>query len=205
MAITAVLRLAFGSGFANYDALYALVWGRDVAAGRPPTYDALLAPTPKPLLTAIGVLLAPFGHTAVPMLVLLAYATIAALALVVFVLAARLGGRPAGALAALLVLTREPVLSFGLRAYADAAYVALVLGALLLELRRSRAGLAPLGLLALAGLLRPEAWIFSAAYLAWCWPTRRGPMLGHLALASAAPIIWLTGDLLVTGSPPGGR
>ena len=53
-----------------------------------------------------------------------------------------------------------------MRAYVDIPYVALVLGAILAEARRPRTTL-PLILLALAGLLRPEAWLFSFAYVAW--------------------------------------
>lgn len=201
VAFTALARGAFGGGFANYDALYALVWGRALSSGSLPDYEITLAPTPKPLLIALGALLAPLGHVAAPVLVLVGYATVAALGLVVFALAARLGGVAAGALAAVLIVTREPVLSFGLRAYADPGYVALVLGALLLELRRRRAGWGPLGLLAVAGLLRPEAWLFSAVYLAWCWHSPRGARLGYLALAAAAPLIWVASDLLITGDP----
>ena len=55
----------------------------------------------------------------------------------------------------------RPVLDFGSRAYVDIPYVALVLGALLVETRRPRAGAPVLALLAVAGLLRPEAWLFS--------------------------------------------
>ena len=80
--------------------------------------------------------------------------------------------RPVGAVAALIVLTRAPFLSNGLRAYVDLPYIALCLAALLIETRRRRAGWPVLALLALAGLLRPEAWLFSFAYLAWlAYPT----------------------------------
>jgi len=75
--------------------------------------------------------------------------------------------RPIGAVAALIVLTRAPYLSNGLRAYVDLPYIALVLGALVIETKRPRAGWPVLALLALAGLLRPEAWLFSFAYLAY--------------------------------------
>ena len=70
-------------------------------------------------------------------------------------------------LAAAIILTRRPVLDFGARAYVDIPYVVLVLGALLVETRRPRAGAPVLALLAVAGLIRPEAWLFSAAYLVY--------------------------------------
>ena len=58
----------------------------------------------------------------------------------------------------------------------------------------ARARAAPV-LLGLAGLLRPEAWLFSFAYVAW----RRELRL--LPLAAAAPVLWLLHDLIVTGDP----
>ena len=85
----------------------------------------------------------------------------------VYRLGSRWFDRPIGAVAALIVLTRAPYLSNGLRAYVDLPYIALVLGALAIESRRPRAGWPVLALLALAGLLRPEAWLFSVAYWAW--------------------------------------
>ena len=55
---------------------------------------------------------------------------------------------------------RVPVLDFGARAYVDIPFLVLVLGALLAETRVPRSGGPVLALLALAGLLRPEAWLF---------------------------------------------
>ena len=100
----------------------------------------------------------------------------------------------AGVLAAAIVLTREPVLDFGARAYVDIPYLVLVLGALLVETRRPRAGAPVLGLLALAGLLRPEAWLLSAAYLAWLLVAASATWarVGRLAgLAAVGPLLWL--------------
>jgi hypothetical protein len=79
----------------------------------------------------------------------------------------------------------------------DLPYLALVLGALLLVERRR----APFVALALAGLLRPEAWLFSAALLAWRW-WREGAWSWELAvLAATGPVLWLAGDLAATGDP----
>jgi hypothetical protein len=108
------------------------------------------------------------------------------------------------------------VLDFGARAYIDIPFLVLVLGALLVETRRPRAGGPVLALLAVAGLLRPEAWLFSAAYLLWLlWPglraaaRRAGPgraAAGRdgaalLVLAASAPLLWALHDLLLTGDP----
>ena len=110
---------------------------------------------------------------------MLAFLSLGALGWLTYELGAHWFGPAAGAVAALLILTRIPVLSFGVRAYVDIPYVALVLGAILAEARRPRTML-PLILLALAGLLRPEAWLFSFAYVAWrrdlgCSRSRRPP------------------------------
>ena len=53
--------LVVGRGLVNYDTLYSLVWGRDLAHGRVPDYDVALAPTPHPLATLGGVVLSPLS------------------------------------------------------------------------------------------------------------------------------------------------
>jgi hypothetical protein len=164
-----------GGGLVNDDTLYAVVWGRDIARGTLPDHDVALAPTPHPLATLGGVVLAPLsaaadrgvhGEAATTVVLVGAFAALGALGWVVYRLGAEWFNPAAGALATAIVLTRRPVLDFGARAYVDIPYVALVLGALLVETRRPRAGAPVLALLAVAGLLRPEAWLFSLAYLA---------------------------------------
>jgi hypothetical protein len=96
-----------------------------------------------------------------------AYASLAAIGYLVYRLGSLWFDRAIGVAAAAIVLTRAPFLSNGLRAYVDLPYIALVLAALVIETRRPRAGWPVLALLALAGLLRPEAWLFSVAYLVY--------------------------------------
>jgi len=224
----AALRLLAGPGLVNYDTLYALVWGRQLAHGEMPDLEVAIAPTPHPLLNLGAALLSPLsswqvlsiselnGELAAIVVVALAYVSLALLGWVVFALGREWFNAAAGALAAAIVLTRVPVLDFGARAYVDIPFLVLVLAALLVETRRPRAGGPVLGLLALAGLLRPEAWLFSAAYVLWLlWPglrsaaRRAGPQRSSawrdaaplLLLAASAPLLWALQDLVLTGNP----
>ncbi|HZO37020.1 MAG TPA: hypothetical protein VFB41_09120 [Solirubrobacteraceae bacterium] len=185
------LWLVIGHGFANYDALYSLLWGRELAHGEAPQVDVPLAPTPHPLSNLVGAVLSAFpAHTGEDILVAIAYLSLATVAYLVFCLGREWFGWAAGLAAAAVLLTREPVISYGIRAYVDVPYLALVLGALLVEVRRPRAGVPVLALLGLAGLLRPEAWLFAGAYVLWIWRARR-PTPAELALVVAAPVLWL--------------
>ncbi len=165
LAGAVALRVASGVGFANYDTLYALVWGQQAARGETPQYGIPVAPTPHPLVEALGFVTAPLGPRAMERVaVALGFLALSACGWAVYRLGALWFNRPTGALAAVVLLTRVETLSYGVRAYVDLPYLALVLGALVVETRRPRAGAPVLALLALAGLLRPEAWVFSGVY-----------------------------------------
>lgn len=188
--------LATGGGLVNYDTAYLLVWGRDLAAGRLPDAEVALAPTRHPLGELWGLLTAPLPvDGAIALTLVLAFTVLGALGWVTYTLGRAWFGPAAGALAAAIVLTRRPILDFGARAYVDLPYLVLVLGALLVETRRPRAGTPVLVLLGAAGLLRPEAWLFAGLYALWL----RTPKA--LVLAAAAPAIWALTDLLLTGDP----
>src|SRR3954452_12730095 len=172
----ALLLLIFPVGFPNYDTIYALVWGRELAHGMSPDYGAALPPTPHPLADLLGMVTTPLGDGAIDVTMIVAYLSLGLIGYLVYRLGSLWFDRPIGAVAALIVLTRAPFLSNGLRAYVDLPYIALCLGALLIESRRPRAGWPVLVPLVLAGLLRPEAWLFSLAYLAWlCVDVDRSP------------------------------
>jgi hypothetical protein len=225
-----LLRLLSGVGFANYDTLYALAWGGQLSRGQAPAYSVPVAPTPHPLLEALGAVLSPLGARAAEnVTVALGFLALSGCGWVIYRLGGEWFSRAAGALAALVFLTRVPVLRDGVRAYVDLPYLLLVLGALLVESRSrssaQRPAAAPvLALLALAGLLRPEAWAFSGLYwlyaLEWTpaflrgrgtrgagalrlqQPTRtRREIIQLTLLAAAAPLLWVLSDLAITGQP----
>jgi len=222
------LWLICGVGFANYDTLYALAWGGQLARGETPAYEVAIAPTPHPLVELLGIVLSPLSpHAVEGVTVALGFFALAACGWAVYALAALWFGRAAGVLAALVLLTRVPILSYGVRAYVDVPYLLLVLCAVLVEARRRAARRPPAGapvlaLLALAGLLRPEAWAFAGLY--WLYLVvyeRRGPiargasptgdeepaqpprsrraLAGLTLLAAAAPLVWVLSDLAITG------
>jgi Dolichyl-phosphate-mannose-protein mannosyltransferase len=166
-AVAAALLLLFPRGFPNYDTIYSLLWGREIAEGLSPDRGAALPPTPHPLSELFGAAVSPLGDGAIEVTMVVAYVALGLIGYLVYRLGSLWFDRPVGAVAALIVLTRAPYLSNGLRAYVDLPYIALVLAALVLETRRPRAGWPVLALLALAGLLRPEAWLFSLAYLGY--------------------------------------
>jgi hypothetical protein len=240
------LRLITAVGFANYDTLYALAWGGQLARGQAPAYRVPIAPTPHPLVEALGVLLSPLEpHAIEEIAVALGFLALSACGWVIYRLGAQWFGRAVGLLAALLFLTRVRVLSYGVRAYIDIPYVLLVLSALLLVSRRRHghagaagdetaaapddsepAGMPVLALLALAGLLRPEAWVFSGLYWLyllgftprWAYsslqdrvlhqrepPGANAPTARQLVrltlIAAAAPLVWVLSDLAITGDP----
>jgi hypothetical protein len=212
VALAAIAWLIAGRGLVNYDTLYSLVWGRELSEGRSLFLSAPLTPTLHPFGVLLGLLLAPFSKTVVSgvhgvaatdIVLVLAFLALGAMLWLTYALGSFWFGRWAGALAALIMLTRRPLLDFGARAYVDIPYVVLVLAAVLVESRRRRASTPVLALLAVAGLIRPEAWAFSGAYIIYLWFSgehRPRQVAGWLALAACGPVIWLLGDLMLAGN-----
>jgi hypothetical protein len=217
-AIGAAVWLVFGHGFVQYDTFYALDWGHQIVHGQTPDSSAPLAPTPHPLATGLGVILAPFGDGAAAITLAISFFAIGAVAYLLFRLGQEWFNPWAGLTAAAIMLTREPLLSVGVRAYIDIAYLAFVLWALLVETRRPQAGMPVVVLLVFAGLLRPEAWLLSIAYLLYLGLDRdpgrdgwlgigrrrgqeRGELIRLVAVAALAPVLWALYDLITTGDP----
>lgn len=219
VVVSAVLLAVFPLGFTNYDTIYYLLWGREIFDGMSPDYAPALTPTPHPLYDLLGFVAAPLGDGAITVAVVIAYISLGLLVFLVYRLGSIWFDRPIGLLAALFVITAAPVLSTGLRAYIDIPFLVLCLWALLVETRRPRAGWPVLALLIPAGLLRPEAWLFSGAYFLYLMvdvkriPGRRLPglefrpegigrrVVGLAILAAAAPLLWFLFDLITAGNP----
>jgi hypothetical protein len=151
-----VLWAVSGGGAANYDTLYALAWGQQAARGETPQYGIAIAPTPHPLLEALGFAASPLGpHAMERIAVWLGFVAVAVCGWAVYRLGSLWFNRAAGAVAAALFVTRVPVLSYGVR------------------------GAPVLALLAAAGLLRPEAWAFSGLYWIYLFDPLRARARAH--------------------------
>ena len=201
-AVAAFVALLFGRVPLSFDTYFALVYGRDLAHLRAPDLELGVASTPHPLFDVVAALLTPLGEGAEVALWLIVLLSFGAACVAAYRIAATLAGPLAGAIAAGLLLTRPTMLEVTARASVDIPALALVLWAIALELRRPRRGAAVLGLLALAGLLRPEAWLLAGAY--WLWIARGSTTPARIrlgALAAAGPLLWMLHDLVLTGDP----
>ena len=182
------------------DVTSSLIWGKQIADGDLPSYGAAFALTPHPLHVAFAAVFAPFGDgTAESAMRALAFLSFGGLAWALWRLGQACSSTAVGVLAALLVLT-NPAELLG-NGTVDLPFVALIAWAAVLEARRSRRGTPVLALLALAGLLRPEAWLLAAAYAVWLAPRERRGQVKAAAWVAAAPLVWALGDLLVAGDP----
>jgi hypothetical protein len=202
VGVPALLWLLYRPSYVNFDARYSLLWARDIVHGYTPDYTAVFAPTPHPLQTLVSfpVLLA--GDNSAKVMVALTLLSLGVLTWLVYRLGAELWHPAAGIVAAAVVASRPTLDRFALIGYQDLAFAALVVYALLLETRRPKRGTAVLVVLALAGLMRPDAWLLSVLYVLYLWrdlePGRR-VQLG--ALAVSAPLLWIAQDWIITGQP----
>ncbi len=190
--------------YPTYDSFYALLWGRDLLHLQLPDFNVYRAPTEHPLAIAFGMLCSLFGQAGARLMVLGSIASFVALTVGLFRLTRLCFGPFVAVLAALLMLTRLYDANLAAQGYLDLTYLALIVWATALEVERPRRGVPVFVLLALAGLLRPDAWVLAGVYWLWCaWPrtvsNRR--RLGYAALVAAAPLLWVAIDTLVTGDP----
>ena len=180
----------------SYDSQYALLWAGELLEGRAPGFDDYRAPTQHPLLLAVGLVLAPFGHdVSGRLLVALCLAALLALIVAMYRLGCQVAGVLGGVVAAGLVATRLDLGMLAAIGFLDVPYCALIAWAAALEVQQPRRGGSVWVLLALAGLLRPEAWLLGAAYALWVRRPRA------LLYAAVAPVLWMCVDLAATGDP----
>jgi hypothetical protein len=202
VGVAGVLYLVYGPRFVNYDAQWALVWASDLWSGATPEYTADFAPTPHPLATAVSSLALPLGHSAPLAIIWITLLSFGALVYLTFRLGAELFNPWVGLVAALVVATRPVMIRDTLIGYQDLPFAVLVVAAVLAEARKPRRGTAVLALLALAGLLRPEAWLLSGLYWLYLWPhATTAQRLKTAALVASAPLIWAGTDWIIAGDP----
>lgn len=202
LALAAALLWALLPTYPDYDAYHHLVWGRDLLDGAAPGFEDYAAPTQHPLYLALAALLSLAGQHGDRLLVLVTMLSLVALTAGAYALGKALFGRAVGVAGAVFVGSSFAFALYAVRAFVDVPFLALVVWAAVLEARRRRRGLAPMSLLATAGLLRPEAWILAGLYWLWCLPGRSPrERAGLAALVVAAPLLWSLVDLAVTGDP----
>jgi len=207
--VAAALALAVGAALGRaplnlYDVSFSLDWGSDLIHGLVPDVRVSGASTPHPLSILSGALAALFGSSALDVMRALLLAATGVAAVSLYRIGALASSRAAGAVAVAVLLLSEPFLyaTVGQATPSDLPSLAAVLAALACELARPRRGVAPLVLLSLAGLWRPEPWLLAGLY--WAWVARGRPRAAKLRLAAialSAPALWIAGDLAMTRDP----
>ena len=197
LAVVALVAALLVPTYPNYDTYFHLVWGRELMHGMKPDFEAYSAPTEHPLFLAVCALVGLVGTDGERLIVLICVLSLVALAWGSFRVGEACFGLWPGLAGAAFVGSSFAFLLYAARAYVDVPFLALVLWAAALEARAPRRGVAVMGVLAVAGLLRPEAWVLAGAYWLWCGWRR----IDLLVLAAAAPLVWSLVDLWVTGDP----
>lgn len=207
-AIAAIAAVAAGAAivepdaYPSYDYVFAMASAQDLLAGRSSGYDVLYSPVPHPLTLLEALAVVPLGNLAFPVFTALALLALGVLCWSLFRIGTAIAAWPVGLLAAGLVFTSPAIFELAVRTYGDVAFAALIAAAIALEIARSRRGWPVLAVLAVAGLLRPEAWLLSGAY--WLYLTMDRPWRARIAtgaLVAIAPVTWMAMDILLTGDP----
>ncbi len=188
--------------YSNYDSLYSLLWGRELLDGHLPSFDAYRAPTQHPLAVLFGAFLSLFGYAGDRLLVLCTLASFVVLVVALYRLGRTAFTPLVGIVAGIVLCTRFDFPFLAARAYIDIPYLALVVFAAALEAGRRRRGIPVLVLLALAGLLRPEAWVLSGLYWLYLFPKATwNERIRQALIVASAPLLWVATDAIVTGDP----
>lgn len=188
--------------YPNYDSVYSLVWGRELLDGDRLSFEAYRAPTQHPLAIVFGAMLSLLGQVGDRVMLAATLASFVVLVLGLYRLASRAFTPLVGMFAAALLCTRFDFPFLAVRGYLDVPFLALVVWAAALEQERPRRGTPVFALLALASLLRPEAWFLIGLYFLWCaYPAGWGDRVRYAAWTACGPVIWALTDLAVTGDP----
>ena len=201
-ATCAVVGYLLRPGAVTDDTYAFLDWGRDLRHGFLPLLEHR---TFQPLPIGAGAVLSLAGSAAPTVTILICLAALVLLAAASWRIVALLGfGQPGPALAALLVMATPVLPVLALVAYNNLPFATLVLWALLFELEERRTG-AWVALI-LAGLTRPEAWLFLLAYGALAWwraghPYAPRRWLPIAALALGPIVLWAALEWGLFGDP----
>lgn len=200
--------------FPNYDTYYALIWGSELFSGQLPDYDVFKTPTPHPLFNVYAGVVGLFGGATIKVILIASLAMYVGLLWGVFRLVKLQLGSLVGLVAVLVLLTRTDLMAYAFRSMLDIPFLLMIVWAAVLEVQKPRRGYAPLVLLLMAGLLRPEAWLMAGIYWLWLalgWvrpqlelPGERpdvGKLIWCALLVGAAPIAWAVADWIVAGDP----
>src|SRR4051812_24313062 len=179
----------------TYDPWAWLIWGREVLHL---DLDTHFGPSWKPLPVLVTTPLAIFGGAAPALWVAVARAGALAAIALAFRVGRRLGGVPAGLVAAVSLAVATDFLRFAAVGDSEGLLVALLFAAIDLHLsgRRRAALWAAFG----AALLRPESWPFVGLYALWAaW---RDPDLRRLvgAMTVAGLVLWFGPELWGSGN-----
>ena len=200
VGLGALVVLLYDPWYLNYDTRYALLWARDLIHGFTPAYTADFAPTPHPLWTAIAGLTLIGGDHAPQLMLGVVLIAFGALVYLVYLLGKEVANGWVGFVAALVVATRPAIGRDVMLGYLDVGFAALMVLAVLLEVKRPKRGLAVLVVLAFAGMLRPEAWVLGWLYVAWLWRgIERRERIRYVVIALLAPAVWFISDAIITG------
>ncbi len=203
LALAALIGFVVYPTYPNYDSYYSLLWGRELLGLDQLSFEAYRAPTEHPLAIAFGALLALLGDSADRVMVACTVLSFLALVAAVYALGKTAFTPLVGAVAAALLVTRFDFPFLAARGYIDIPYLAVVVWAAVIELRAPRRHpVIVLGMLAAAGLMRPEAWLLAGVYWLWLFVglTWRQRAL-YAGLAAVGPLVWVGVDFAVTGEP----
>jgi hypothetical protein len=201
-AFCAVVFYVLRPGAVTDDTYAFLDWGRDLRHGVLPLLEHR---TFQPLPIVSGGLLSLFGPAAPTITIMVCLAALVLLAAAAWRILALHGfGQPAPAAAALLVLVTPVLPVLALVAYNNLPFATLVLWALVFELEERPAG--AWTMLILAGLTRPEAWLFLLAYGVLSWwraghPYAPRGWLPIAALAGGPIVVWAALEWGLFGDP----